>query len=473
MAAAVIAPAEIAGDVAARVAAGRGARDAAPIDAHAGWEPAETRPDPVAVLEAQGQSRVPELVPIRYGRMLTSPFAFYRGAAAVMAQDLAAVPRTGLQVQLCGDAHLMNFGAYAAPDRRLVFDINDFDETLPGPFEWDVKRLAASLEIAGRHRELKPKHRRRLVAAAIRQYRDAMRDFAAMGNLAVWYARMDAKRLVRDFDDGSDGDRAAKALRKAQAKALRKDSLRAVAKLTERRDGGVRIVREPPLIVPVADMLTGNETEDLSTLLHNLLLSYRRSLSPERARLLEGYRIVDMAHKVVGVGSVGLRAWILLLEGRDADDPLVLQAKEAQASVLSRFAGESRYANQGKRVVVGQRLMQAASDIFLGWDRVTGLDGKRRDFYVRQLWDGKATVDLERMPSDRLAIYGRACGWTLARAHARSGDRIAIAAYLGETDAFDSAMVAFATEYAEQNERDHAALADDAREGRIEAQTGV
>ncbi len=460
-------------DTTTRVAAGKAARKSAPPAAHAGWHPPAERPDPVAILEEQARTRLPELVPIRYGRMLLSPFAFFRGAAAIMASDLATTPHSGLTVQACGDAHLMNFGAYAAPDRRLVFDVNDFDETLPGPWEWDVKRLAASIEVAARDRAFKGKQRRLLVAGAARQYRETLRAFASMGNLAVWYARLDAESLVRDFADAADADAAARAIRKAATKAQRKDSLRAVAKFTRRVDGEVRIVSDPPLLVPIGELLEEEEAHDLSARLRDLLTSYRNSLSDDRRHLLGAYRVIDMARKVVGVGSVGTRAWIILLEGRDAGDPLVLQAKEAQASVLAPHVGASRFSNQGRRVVEGQRLMQAASDIFLGWDRVTGLDGLRRDFYVRQLWDGKLSADLERMAPERMAAYGRACAWTLARAHARSGDRVAIAAYLGGGDAFDRAMVAFADEYADQNERDHAALTGEVRAGRITAQTGI
>jgi len=457
-----------------RAAIGRSARARAPRSAHAGWTAAPDRRDPVDLLEAEGRTRVSELVPIRYGRMLASPFAFYRGAAAVMAADLAGRAVSGLTVQACGDAHLANFGAFAAPDRRLVLDVNDFDETLPGPWEWDVMRFAASIEILGRARMERGRDRRALVAGAVRSYRDAMRRFAAMGNLTLWYQRLDEEVLAREFLPGRRRERRPDAsMRRAAAGARARDSLRAVVKLTERVRGDVRIVSRPPLIVPIAELLPADDARDVEAELQSLLAGYRRSLPADRRHLLDGYRVVDMARKVVGVGSVGTRCWVLLLHGRDAGDPLVLQAKEAEESALAPYAGHSRYANQGQRVVEGQRLMQAAGDILLGWDRLRGLDGRRRDFYLRQLWDGKYSPDVESMPIDRLHAYVRACAWTLARAHARSGDRIAIAAYLGGKPVFDTAMVAFARDYADQNERDHAALAEAARTGRIQAETGV
>lgn len=454
-----------------RAAIGRSARARAPRSAHAGWAAAPGRRDPVAVLEDECRTRVPELVPIRYGRMLASPFAFYRGAAAVMAADLSGQAVSGLTVQACGDAHIANFGAFAAPDRALVLDVNDFDETLPGPWEWDVLRLAASIEILGRARTDRGRDRRALTAAAVRSYRDAMRAFAGMGNLELWYRRLDETALAREFLPALR--RPDVAMRRAAAGARARDSVRAVVKLTERVRGQVRVVHRPPLIVPVAELLPADDARDVELEMQSLLAGYRRSLPDDRRHLLDGYRVVDLARKVVGVGSVGTRCWVLLLHGRDAGDPLVLQAKEAEESVLAPYAGRSRHANQGRRVVEGQRLMQAASDILLGWDRLRGLDGRRRDFYVRQLWDGKLSPDLESMPAERLDAYVRACAWTLARAHARSGDRIAIAAYLGGKPVFDAAVVEFARDYANQNERDHAALAEAVRTGRVEAQTGV
>jgi uncharacterized protein (DUF2252 family) len=429
----------------------------------------------VAILEAQASSRVPELVPIRYGRMLVSPFTFYRGAAAVMAYDLTPTPRAGLQVQLCGDAHLSNVGGYASPERTLVFDLNDFDETLPGPFEWDLKRLAASFEIAGRDRDFSEAERAAAVLAAVRAYREWMRRLASARNLDVWYARLDVETVERDLHEQQAKHQAA-GVAKAAAKARTKDSLKAFAKLTQLVDGEPRIVSDPPLIVSAADLAqqTGFQFERLEGVIHQLFREYRRTLQPDRRHLLEEFRIVDLARKIVGVGSVGTRCWILLLLGRDGDDPLFLQIKEAQASVLEPYLGKSKYKNHGQRVVAGQRLMQATSDIFLGWvHSKETLDGAERDFYVRQLWDWKTSVDLDRILPKGLELYGGICGFLLARAHACSGDRIAIASYLGKGDTFDRALAEFAVAYADQNERDHAALRKAADEGRITVQEGL
>jgi uncharacterized protein (DUF2252 family) len=455
-------------DAPERAAAGRAARSEVRRSSHAAWEPAAGRADPVATLEQQARSRVPELVPIRYGRMSASPFAFFRGAAAVMAADLAATPVSGLRVQACGDAHLSNFGAFAAPDRRLVFDLNDFDETLPGPWEWDVKRLAASFAIAGRENGLKRKERATSLLTAGRSYREAMRTFASQTNLDVWYSRLDVESVLGEIE-AADPD-AVKRVRKGVAKARTKDSLRALEKLTHRVDGELRIVSEPPLIVPVEELMAPEETRDLRETFVHLLEIYRESLPADRQHLLDGYNFRHIARKVVGVGSVGTRAWVVLLTGADDSDPLFLQAKEAEASVLEPYAGASRYKNHGRRVVEGQRLMQAASDIFLGWCPAVGLDGRDRDFYVRQLWDWKRSVEVERLSPSGLEVYARMCGWTLARAHARSGDRIAIAAYLGGGDAFDRAIAEFSESYADQSERDHAALVAAIDDGRIESQ---
>ncbi len=454
-----------------RAEAGRAARQAAPRSGLAEWSPAPGREDPVTVLERQAETRIPELVAIRYGRMLRSPFAFYRGAAAVMAADLAGSPSPGLRVQLCGDAHLSNFGTFAGPDRRMVFDLNDFDETLAGPWEWDVKRMAASVEIAARDRGQQPERRAAVVQAAVQEYRTAMRMFAEQGNLEVWYARMDLQALQETIPVSDSAEAAM--LQRAVAKARRKNSLRALTKLTHRVGGRLRFVSDPPLLVPVEELLPAGEAADEVVRAEELIESYARSLASDRRHLLSGYRYVHLAHKVVGVGSVGTRAWVILLEGRDGNDPLVLQAKEAGPSVLEPYAGASGCATSGERVVEGQRLMQAASDIFLGWDRRVGIDGKQRDFYVRQLWDGKLSGDLAGMPARAFAAYTRGCGWTLARAHARTGDRGAIAAYLGSGRSFDKAMVRYATAYADQNERDHAALAEAAASGRIVAEHGV
>jgi uncharacterized protein (DUF2252 family) len=423
------------------------------------------------LLEEQGQSRVPELVPIRYGRMLVSPFTFYRGAAYLMASDLAGGPRTGLHTQLCGDAHLSNFGVFAAPDRNLVFGLNDFDETLPGPFEWDVKRLVASFAVAGRDRGFDAKTRAAINTRVVRGYRDAIRQFAEMRNLDVWYARVDIEEVIRDFNTRATAEQR-KRMEKNLEKTKTKDSLKAFAKLTEEVDGQPRIISDPPLIVPIAE-LAGPEAESVFESLQGLIRQYRRTLSGDRRRLLERFRLVDAARKVVGVGSVGTRAWILLMLGRDDADPLFMQAKEAQASVLEPFLGKSEYANHGQRVVEGQRLMQAASDIMLGWLHTTGLDGQERDFYVRQLWDAKGSAVVEAMQPSGMSEYAGLCGWTLAKAHARSGDAIAIASYLGSGDVFDKAIAEFAERYADQNESDYAALKAAVDSGRVKAEFGL
>jgi uncharacterized protein (DUF2252 family) len=457
-----------------RAARGKAARADVPRGSHGDWEPSPVRPDPIALLEEQAKSRVPELVPIRYGRMLTSPFAFYRGAAYLMAADLSHTPRSGLRVQLCGDAHLSNFGGFASPERRMVFSLNDFDETLPGPFEWDVKRLVASFAVAGRQLDLDDQVRRDLCLAVVRNYRDAMREFASMRTFDVWYARLDLETLIARFASQADPKTVAR-FEKNMAKWQTKDSTKALAKLTRIVDGQPRIIGEPPLITPLSDLAGAAErdTEDVHEALRAIMRSYRRSLPRDRRKLLERFRYVDAARKVVGVGSVGTRAWVVLLLGRDGDDPLFLQAKEAQSSVLEPFLGKSEFANHGQRVVEGQRMMQAASDIMLGWDRVMGLDGVERDFYVRQLWDWKASAEIELMDPTRLGIYAQMCAWTLARAHARSGDSIAIASYLGSGDRFDHALASFAEIYADQNERDFAALEAAVSSGRVTAQLGL
>jgi len=455
-----------------RAARGKASRADVPRTSHGDWAPAPDRGDPIEILEAQGASRVPELVPIRYGRMMVSPFTFYRGGAAIMAADLAGTPDSGIYVQLCGDAHLSNFGIYSAPDRRLVFDLNDFDETHFGPWEWDVKRLVASLEIAARDNGFKARQRQAVVSAGAAEYRRAMRSFAGMGNLEVWYARLDVERVLGELQAQVDAN-TLRQVRQNTAKARAKTSERALAKLTTKVDGELRFVSAPPLIVRMEDFLDDESREDVPERIRNLLAGYRRSLAPEMARLIGDFRWVDMARKVVGVGSVGTRAWVILLEGRDQDDPLVLQAKEAQPSVLEAHVGPSQYESHGERVVHGQRLMQAASDVLLGWQTAIGIDGKERDFYVRQLWDGKGSAMIETMPAQNMAMYAGLCGWTLARAHARSGDRVAIASYLGTGDSFDRAMVRFAEAYAEQNEVDHRALERAVDAGRLEAVTGL
>jgi uncharacterized protein (DUF2252 family) len=458
--------------VAERATAGKQARTQAPRSSHGAWEPAAERPDPIALLEAQAASRVPELVPIRHGRMAASPFAFFRGAAAVMAADLAGTPTSGIRVQLCGDAHLSNFGGFASPERELVFDLNDFDETLPGPWEWDLKRLAASVAVAARGRDCSRRERRATVRDTARGYRETMRELAGRRTLDVWYARVGERELARQVR-AQGGEAELARFERGTAKARRKDSTRAFAKLAQQVDGRPRIAPDPPLIVPLRDLLPADEASDMESRMQALIAAYRDTLPADRRVLLDRFRFADMAHKVVGVGSVGTRAWILLMLGRDDEDPLFLQCKEAQASALAPYAGASRFANQGQRVVEGQRLLQAASDIFLGWIRTTGLDGRERDFYVRQLWDWKASADVEAMTPERFATYARLCGATLARAHARCGDAVPIAAYLGSGDACDRALGDFAEAYADQNERDHAALLDAIDAGRVEAQTGV
>jgi uncharacterized protein (DUF2252 family) len=455
-----------------RAARGKAARAEVPRSSHAGFTPSTHRPDPVALLEEQATSRLPELVPIRYGRMLVSPFAFYRGAALIMAADLASTPSSGLRAQICGDAHLSNFGVFGSPERRMIFSVNDFDETLPGPWEWDVKRLAASLAVAGRDNGFTAAERRRFLLAGAREYRTGITRFAGMPNMAVWYAHLDIEVFLEQLRPQLEAKRV-KTVESSLAKARTRDSVQAFAKFGTEVDGEPRIVSDPPLIVPIEELLPDDDRREVMAELAMLLRTYRKTLESDKRHLLEQFRFVHLAHKVVGVGSVGTRAWIGLLLGRDGQDPLFLQMKEAQESVLARFAGRSKYANQGQRVVAGQRLMQTASDIFLGWQRVTGIDGEQRDFYIRQLRDWKGSAEIERMNPKGMAIYARMCAWTLARAHARSGDRVAIASYLGKSDVFDNAIADFAETYADQNERDYQALADAVSSGRIKARTGV
>jgi uncharacterized protein (DUF2252 family) len=450
---------------------GVSARETTPPAAHAEVPSSVKRRDPIAILERQAQSRVPELVPIRHGRMLASPFAFYRGAAAVMAADLAGTPDSGLDVQLCGDAHLANIGLFASPERRLVFDVNDFDETHPGPWEWDVKRLAASLEIAARGNDFGRKHRRAIQLATVRSYQDAMREFAVMHEMDVWYAQADVADLQETLKDQLKKARR-KEVDKSIARARTRNSRRAMGKLTKLVDGQRHIVADPPLVVPLRDLLPPDERADFEGRLRALLASYRETLQPDRRTLLDKFEFVDMARKVVGVGSVGTRCWIALMLGRGDDDPLFLQIKEAQRSVVEEYGGIKPMPGhaecQGKRVVEGQRLMQAASDIFLGWQTAEGIDGSQRDFYVRQLADWKGSANIEDMVPKGMTEYGRLCGWTLARAHARSGgDRVAIASYLGDDTTFAHAIAEFASAYADQNDRDYAAMRAAMRSGRI------
>ena len=458
-------------------AQGKAARLQASRSSHARWEPAADRPDPVALLEEQATSRVPELVPVRHGRMLVSPSTFYRGAAFIMAADLAATPVSGFHVQLCGDAHLLNFGLFASPERQMLFDINDFDETLPGPWEWDVKRLAASFEVAGRDLGFSPSDRREIVSAGVREYRDAMGRAAQMGALEAWYAHLTADDLESwiqaEVRERRLGKKEAKEAAGVVAKARSRVHERSFARLTREVDGRLRIIADPPLIVPIDDLVReGMAREEIEEWMRSLVQSYRHSLAT-RHHPIEEFRYVDTARKVVGVGSVGTRAWILLFLGRQRQAPLFLQAKEAQASVLERFVGKSEHANHGQRVVEGQRLMQAASDVFLGWLRFKGLDDRMHDFYVRQLHDWKGSVDVSSFHVPGMTLYARLCGATLARAHARLGDRVAIAAYLGKGDAFERAIADFSVAYADQNERDYEAFVKAVKAGRLNAETGV
>jgi uncharacterized protein (DUF2252 family) len=460
-----------------RAASGKAARATVPLEAHAEFEPQKSR-DPVGLLLGQAKTRVPDLVPIRHGRMLVSPFTFYRGAALVMAADLHSTPTTDLRTQLCGDAHLSNFGAYASPERRLVFDINDFDETLPGPFEWDVKRLAASFVVAGRANGFTRKQYRKATLAATESYRTTMRAFAAQPILTVWYAHLEMEQALADYKATlsprqlKERKARIKATEGTLAKARTRDSLQAIGKLTSVVDGQRQISSNPPLIIRLDDMVD-SDPKEVREQLGALIDSYRNTLQSDRQRLLDHFRLIDVAHKVVGVGSVGTRAWILLLESGVENEALLLQAKQAGPSALTGYAGKSDYRNNGERVVAGQHLMQASSDIFLGWLRARPTGGRYTDYYLRQLRDWKVSAVIEDMIPPGMEQYARWCGWTLARAHARAGDRIAIASYLGKSTKFDNAIADFAEAYADQNERDHAALADAVKTGKVQAQSGV
>jgi uncharacterized protein (DUF2252 family) len=449
--------------------AGKAARKVVPRSVLGEWKAPEDRADPVSILVAQEADRVPDLVPLRHERMSASAFAFYRGAAAIMANDLRERPSTGLIVQLAGDAHLANFGGFATAERSMIFDLNDFDETLPGPFEWDILRLVASFEIAARHRGFTAEERSRVVADVADEYCIAMAEFAAMGRLDVWYARMQAEDIITRWAGKIDQGRIDR-FKELIAKGRRKTSARAVSRYTQvGKDGSLRIISDPPFVVRVAE-LADLDQEEVRGHVATILSEYRESLSDDRKILIDGYEVADVARKVVGVGSVGTRCWIALLVGRDnSGDDLVLQFKEATSSVLEVAAPPSRYDNHGERVVQGQRLMQASSDTLLGWTSVTALDGVRRDYYVRQMWDWKTSADLETMDITAMTIYARICGWTLARAHARSGNRFALTAYLGSGTAFAEAMNAFAVAYADQNQRDYEAFLRAIVEGRIES----
>jgi uncharacterized protein (DUF2252 family) len=460
-------------------AKGKEARAKVPRDSQAEFEAGPERPDPVALLEEQATTRVPELVPIRYGRMLVSPFTFYRGAALIMASDLSTTPRSGLTAQICGDAHLSNFGIFGSPERALVFDCNDFDETHPGPWEWDVKRLAASFVIAGRQLGFSKAVRTETLLDLGRVYREAVRLMATMTNLQVWYSHVEVDtgvELIRAEalrTKSKDAQHVAASATKLVEKARTKDSMKAVDKLTTVVNGERRIISDPPLIVPAEEIWPDLEVERQVSLFHDILRKYRSTLPTDRKHLLEKYTFCQIARKVVGVGSVGTRAWIVLMRGQRSEDILFLQAKEAQASVLERFTKKSRYDNHGARVVAGQRLMQASSDIFLGWQRSVGVDGVPRDYYVRQLQDWKGSVDVENAIPAGMKAYAGLCAHTLARAHSRSGDRVAIASYLGNNPTFEKALVRFAETYADQNERDYETFAKACKNGRLHVEEGI
>jgi uncharacterized protein (DUF2252 family) len=459
-------------------AKGKAARDKTPRDSQAVFEPGPERPDPVALLEEQATTRVPELVPIRYGRMLVSPFTFFRGAALIMASDLSTTPRSWLHAQICGDAHLSNFGVFGTPERQLVFDCNDFDETLPGPWEWDVKRLAASIVVAARQRGFSKDVRTEAILGLGKIYRDSMRLMATMNNLEVWYSRVEIEPIVDIMQtqaaQGTKADvKMASTATKLVAKAHTKDSMKALDKLTYVVDGERRIISDPPLVVPVEELFADVDAERMIEVFHGVVRLYRQSLATDRRHLLEQFTVSQMARKVVGVGSVGTRAWILLLHGPRQEDVLFLQAKEAEASVLERFVKKSQYNNHGARVVAGQRVMQASSDIFLGWQRAHGVDGIDRDYYIRQLQDWKGSVDVDTAIPEGVKAYAELCAHSLARAHARSGDRIAIASYMGAKPTFEKALVRFAETYADQNERDYEAFAAACKSGRLHAEEGL
>jgi len=452
-----------------RVARGKRARAQVPRASHAVWEPPPERASPIELLEEQARDRVPELVPIRHGRMLVSPFSYFRGAALPMASDLASTPQSGLKVQLGGDAHLSNFGMFGSPERHLFFDVNDFDETAPGPWEWDVKRLAASLEIAGREHNLSDAERKRIVRLAARSYREAMRELSSKPMLEVWYAHLDMSQLLPRFQSLLDPKKTP-AVWRAINKARAHDSHQAFEKLCHTPGDEPRIVSDPPLILPIEEV-PELDAEVLVEAMHLFIRSYHRTLPPDRRQLLNRYRLVHLARKVVGVGSVGTEAWILLLLD-EVGSPLLLQVKEANASVLERFTAKSRFSNHGARVVTGQHLMQTASDILLGWERFDFL-GYERDYYIRQLRDWKGSADVAGMTPEGMELWGQMCGWTLARGHARSGDRIAIGSYMGKSEQFDRAIVDFAIAYADQNERDYRELEAAVASGRLTAETGI
>jgi uncharacterized protein (DUF2252 family) len=450
-----------------RIARGEDRRRETPHEAHAAWEEADDREDPAAILERQAAERIPELVPIRHARMASSAFAHFRGAAAVMAADLASTPTSGLEAQLCGDAHLLNFGMFATPERGLVFGLNDFDETLPGPIEWDLKRLAASVEIAARDLGFTDKERNNAVVATARAYREAMAEFADEGELDLWYQRLPSQALQERLAAAAKGD--AKEVDRKVRKALHKDHLHAFERLIDCKDGEGCFLSQPPLLVPVEELLDDEQRERYVEVIQDFLRQYRDCLPPHTRTMIERYRFMHIARKVVGVGSVGTRCWVILMLGRDQSDPLILQLKEAMPSVLEPYIAPTAYETQGRRVVEGQRLMQTSADHLLGWYALKAWDNREHDFYVRQLWDGKASIEVSRLSPVGLRSYGEACGWTLARGHARSGDRFALAAYLGDSDFFDHAIAEFADRYAYTNAADHDRLVAAIADGRLEA----
>jgi uncharacterized protein (DUF2252 family) len=464
-----------------RKAKGKGSREQTALSGHTDWKPAADRPDPVALLEEQNTTREQDLVPVRHGRMLVSPFTFYRGAAKIMAADLKDTPLAGLNVQLCGDAHLSNFGIFASPERTLLFDLNDFDETLPGPFEYDVKRMAASFTIAARNNGFSRAETQVVTLASVREYREAMAGFAKMGMMDIWYAHLSEEEIMAAIaaivanqkgKAKKEAEKGAKGAQKITAKARTRDSLQALSKLAEHVDGNYRIVSQPPIVIPVRELesFTALSADQVRQGVQDQFRAYRATLQDDRRHLLERFQVIDAARKVVGVGSVGTRAFIVLLQGRDQEDPLFLQVKEATSSVLEDHLPKSRYKQHGERVVQGQRMMQAASDIYLGWTK--GVE-ENRWLYWRQLRDMKGSIDVEAMKPFGLEFYARQCGWTLARAHARSGDAVAIASYLGKSDTFDRSITDFSERYADQNDKDYQAFADAVKSGRLEAIEGV
>ena len=438
-----------------REQAGLDRRFRVPLESHALWQVREGRRDVIGLLEEQSRSRVPDLVPLRYRRMSASAFTFYRGTALIMANDLARTPVTGIPVQAVGDAHIGNFGMFRSPTQRLVFDINDFDETTTGPWEWDIKRLAVSVEICGRANGIRKLERRAAVKRCVHSYRDHLQQFATMDYLDVWYDHIDVEAALDHYERTVGGKRN-RTLRDAAAKASVKDSDRAAAKLTYRDGDRLRFRSKPPELTPINELHDYADLEALQERLEALFDSYRHSLYEDRRHVLGHYTYHDTARKVVGVGSVGTRAWVSVLTGRDIDDPLMLQMKEANESVLERFVGRSPYATHGERVVQGQKLIQSTADVLLGWASFMAEDGHKRDYYVRQFWNGKGSIDIDHLNDLALSDLGRLCARCLAHAHARTGDRVAIAAYVGEDEAFDEAIASFASAYADQNDADYA-----------------